>query len=135
MKESREVVKWKLEETGIKALLNLEKTNRPPSPTLSGGYRRLEGEGISTLLVGLAIPIPLFNRNQGNISSLRWQSEAVKSAQEQPQSRIHFTIENDRKHLYRSFVQEVEKLKKSLKKHLNTDIEWVEKDRNLVFPL
>jgi cobalt-zinc-cadmium efflux system outer membrane protein len=82
-KESREVVRRTLEEASINAQLNLEKATRPPSPTLSGGYKRSEAEEINTFLVGLAIPLPLFNRNQGNISSLRAQSGAVKFAQEQ----------------------------------------------------
>jgi cobalt-zinc-cadmium efflux system outer membrane protein len=82
-KESREVVRWRLEETSINAQLNLEKATRPPSPTLSGGYKRSEAEEINTFLVGLAIPLPLFNRNQGNISSLRAQLEAARFAQEQ----------------------------------------------------
>jgi cobalt-zinc-cadmium efflux system outer membrane protein len=83
LKESREVVGWTLEQGTINALLNLEKANRPPSPTLSGGYKRSEAEGINTFLVGLGIPLPLFNRNQGTIGSLRLQSQAVKSARDQ----------------------------------------------------
>jgi cobalt-zinc-cadmium efflux system outer membrane protein len=83
LKESREVVRWTLEEAGINALLNLEKANRRPSPALNGGYKRSEADRTNTFLVGLAIPLPLFNRNQGNISSLRARSGAVKSAREQ----------------------------------------------------
>ncbi|UCG10951.1 MAG: TolC family protein [Deltaproteobacteria bacterium] len=81
--ESREVVGWSFEEANVNAQLNLEKTNRLPTPTLSGGYKRSEVDRTNTYLVGLGIPLPLFNRNQGAISSLRLQSEAVKSAREQ----------------------------------------------------
>jgi len=83
LKESRDVIRWTLEEARINALLNLEKANRFPSPNLSGGYKRTEAEGINTFLVGFAIPLPLFDRNQGNISSLQLQLDAVRSAQEQ----------------------------------------------------
>ena len=83
LEQSREVVGWTLEEASVNALLNLEKTNRLPSPTLSGGYKRSEADRTNTFLLGLGIPLPLFDRNQGAISSLRVQSEALKSAREQ----------------------------------------------------
>jgi cobalt-zinc-cadmium efflux system outer membrane protein len=83
LKGSREALMWTLEQARIKAQLNLERANGLPSPSLSGGYKRSEVEDINTFLIGFAIPIPLFNRNQGNISSLQLQSEAAKSAQEQ----------------------------------------------------
>jgi cobalt-zinc-cadmium efflux system outer membrane protein len=83
LEESREVVGWALEVANVNALLNMEKANRLPSPTLSGGYKRSEADQTNTFLVGLGIPLPLFDRNQGAISSLHVQSEALRSAQEQ----------------------------------------------------
>ena len=83
LEQSREVVGWTLEDASVNALLNLEKANRLPSPTLSGGYKRSEADRTNTFLLGLGIPLPLFDRNQGAISSLRVQSEALKSAREQ----------------------------------------------------
>jgi cobalt-zinc-cadmium efflux system outer membrane protein len=83
LEQSREVVKWTLEQANLNALLNLEKANRLPSPTLSGGYKRSEADRTNTYLVGIGIPLPLFNRNQGSIGSLRTQSDAAKSAREQ----------------------------------------------------
>jgi cobalt-zinc-cadmium efflux system outer membrane protein len=80
---SREVIRWRFEEASVRAMLNLEEANRFPSPTLSGGYKRSEADRTNTYLVGLGIPLPLFNRNQGGISSLRAQLDAVKSAREQ----------------------------------------------------
>jgi cobalt-zinc-cadmium efflux system outer membrane protein len=83
LEESREVVGWTLEQANLNALLNLEKTHRLPSPTISGGFKRSEADGTNTFLLGLGIPLPLFDRNQGAISSLRVQSEAAISAREQ----------------------------------------------------
>lgn len=83
LKESRKVIMWTLEEASITAQLNLEKANGLPSPTLSGGYKRSEADQTNTFLVGFAIPLPLFDRNQGNINSLRAQLEAVKSWRDQ----------------------------------------------------
>lgn len=49
------------------ALLTLEKAQRIPDITLNAGVRRYGGAHDTTALVGLSIPLPLFNRNQGNL--------------------------------------------------------------------
>jgi len=93
LKGSREVVRCGFEETGVNGLLHLEKTNRLPSPILSGGYRRSQADGTCTYLVGVGIPLPLFNRNQGTISSLKAQSDALKSAREQALTNVEAELE------------------------------------------
>jgi outer membrane protein, heavy metal efflux system len=50
-----------------KAFLTLEKARRIPDVTLNAGVRRYGGAHDTTALVGLSIPLPLFNRNQGNL--------------------------------------------------------------------
>ncbi len=50
-----------------KALLTLERARRIPDITVNAGVRRYEGAHDTTALVGLSIPLPLFNRNQGNL--------------------------------------------------------------------
>ena len=41
-----------------------------PGITLSGGFKRLEANNSNSLLIGISLPLPLFNRNQGNIAAL-----------------------------------------------------------------
>ncbi|SFP59097.1 outer membrane protein, cobalt-zinc-cadmium efflux system [Nitrosomonas cryotolerans] len=53
-----------------KAILELQKAQRIPDITLDAGVRRFmttEHRQDTTALVGLSIPLPIFNRNQGNI--------------------------------------------------------------------
>ncbi len=50
-----------------KALLDLEKTRRIPDLTLSAGVRRYSQFGENTALLGMSVPLPLFDRNQGNL--------------------------------------------------------------------
>lgn len=50
-----------------KAALELEKAQRIPDVTLNAGIRRFTEDADTAALVGLAIPLPIFNRNQGNI--------------------------------------------------------------------
>ncbi len=49
-----------------KAMLVLEKARRIPDITLNAGVRRYSPHD-TTALVGLSIPIPIFNRNQGSV--------------------------------------------------------------------
>lgn len=50
-----------------KALLNVEQTRRVPNITLSGGVLKHWETGGTTALVGISIPLQLFDRNQGNL--------------------------------------------------------------------
>lgn len=60
-----------------KSLLDLEKANAIPDPTLSFGVRDLRTTNDQALIVGLSLPLPVFNVNGGNIEKARQQ--AVKS--------------------------------------------------------
>ncbi len=47
------------------AVIALEDAQRIPDPTISGGVRRLNGSGDNAIVVGVSIPLPLSDRNQG----------------------------------------------------------------------
>lgn len=49
------------------ALMDLERARRIPDITVSAGLRRYSQFGDHTGLVGVSIPLPLFDRNQGNL--------------------------------------------------------------------
>ncbi|MFN0315777.1 MAG: TolC family protein [Burkholderiales bacterium] len=50
-----------------KAVLDFEKARRIPDLTLSAGVRRYSQFGDNTALLSLSVPLPLFDRNQGNL--------------------------------------------------------------------
>ena len=59
------------------ALSEIEKSKQIPDVTLSLGARRNEElGGITQAIIGLSIPIPLFDKNQGN-----WQSAKARETQ------------------------------------------------------
>ena len=47
--------------------LTLEKRQAIPDINVSAGYKRLSLENVDTVQMGIEIPAPFFNRNQGNI--------------------------------------------------------------------
>jgi cobalt-zinc-cadmium efflux system outer membrane protein len=64
-----EIVKSLYTQLNAKENWKLEKANRIPNVTLQIGYKANYEENNQGLIAGISIPIPLFNRNQGNIGS------------------------------------------------------------------
>lgn len=59
--------------------LTLEKRQAIPDINVSAGYKRLTLENIDTVQLGVEIPAPFFNRNQGNIQKGKALSRKAKS--------------------------------------------------------
>ncbi|KKO21223.1 MAG: efflux transporter [Candidatus Brocadia fulgida] len=59
--------------------LMLEKRQVIPDITVSAGYKRLSAENIDTVQLGVEIPAPFFNRNQGNIQKGKALAKKAKS--------------------------------------------------------
>lgn len=49
------------------ALVHLERSQRTPDVTISLGARRNEELGLNQAILGVSIPLPIFDRNQGNV--------------------------------------------------------------------
>ena len=54
----------------LRAEQSLAGAEARPSITLSGGYKRLEANNSNSLILGVSLPLPFFNRNQGTRESL-----------------------------------------------------------------
>ncbi len=67
-----------------KSLLDLENAMAIPDPTIFGGVRDFDRTGDQAFLVGVSLPIPAWNRNQGNVISAnsevsKAQSQKIKA--------------------------------------------------------
>jgi len=56
-----------------KNIIKLEKSLRIPDLTLTGGIRSISETGNSAFTFNFSLPVPLFNRNQGNIKRATFQ--------------------------------------------------------------
>jgi cobalt-zinc-cadmium efflux system outer membrane protein len=65
--DNPDLARWQTEEDRRRAALRLEKARGVPDLTLGGGVRRFEQTDDEALVFGLAVPLPLFDRNQGGI--------------------------------------------------------------------
>jgi len=69
LEENPDLARWETEQRKRRAALRLEKARASPDITISGGLQRFEETDDEALVFGLAVPLPLFDRNQGNIAA------------------------------------------------------------------
>ena len=87
LRQNPELARWVTEIAQRQAALRLERSKAVPDITLGGGYRRLpdlageSGPNDNALLFGVSVPLPLFNKNQGNIKEAEYR--LAKAAEEQ----------------------------------------------------
>ncbi len=63
----------------MQAQYELEKSNAIPDPSFNAGVRDLRDTGDQAFIVGVSIPIPVFNMNRGNIERARQEVSQAES--------------------------------------------------------
>jgi cobalt-zinc-cadmium efflux system outer membrane protein len=74
-----DVARWATEMHQRESKLSLERAKGIPNPTISGGYKRFEDVGAEAAIVGISIPFPFFDRNQGNIKAAKYRINRVET--------------------------------------------------------
>jgi cobalt-zinc-cadmium efflux system outer membrane protein len=78
------------------AKLNLQRANAIPDPDLLLGYKRFSGggqyTGLNTLYFGIQVPLPLFDRNQGNIAAAEAEVRAARGALSQEEITVRAEV-------------------------------------------
>ncbi len=76
-------------------LLALEKRQVVPDINVSAGYKRLTQENVDTVQMGIEIPAPFFNRNQGNIQKGKALSRKAKSEDQSVYNELLFQLKKN----------------------------------------
>ncbi|MCB5190782.1 TolC family protein [Methylobacillus arboreus] len=76
--QAPETVRAEQEVSRREAMLKLEESRRYPDLILRGGVQRRESVGETVNVVGLALSIPIFDRNQGNILEARMRADKAR---------------------------------------------------------
>jgi cobalt-zinc-cadmium efflux system outer membrane protein len=71
--QNPELARWATEISRREAALELERALATPDITAGGGYRRTAATGDNSLVLGVSMPVPWFNQNQGNIKAAEYQ--------------------------------------------------------------
>jgi cobalt-zinc-cadmium efflux system outer membrane protein len=69
LESNPDIARWAEEMVRREAVLDLERAKAIPDLTLGAGARRLEEADETGAVVSLSVPLPLFNRNQGDIAA------------------------------------------------------------------
>lgn len=86
--ENPDVARWESQDRRQRAVLRLEQSNATPDVTVGGGVQRFEETDDSALVLGVGVPIPLFDRNQGGIREATAELGKVRRQREAVQARI-----------------------------------------------
>jgi len=65
--DNPDLARWQTEEDRRRAALRWEKARGVPDITVGAGMRRYEQTDDAAMVFGLAVPLPLFDRNQGGV--------------------------------------------------------------------
>lgn len=80
LRENPQLLRSQMDFLAAHQNLNLEKSLAVPDVTLTLGYKTLQDTGNKGMIIGASFPIPLFNRNQGNIEKARAQTIKAQDA-------------------------------------------------------
>lgn len=77
-----DVARWVTELQQRESALDLERAKGIPNIKISGGVKRAEDLGANAAIVGVSIPLPFFNRNQGNIRAAKYNLNRLETERE-----------------------------------------------------
>lgn len=100
VKENPDVGRWKAELAQRNAGVKAEKAARLPDVTIAGGVRRFNDTGDNAFVLGLSLPLPLFDRNQGNVL----QSATLVSIAEKEQYSANLAANTELEKAYHEFL-------------------------------
>jgi cobalt-zinc-cadmium efflux system outer membrane protein len=66
-----ELARWETEIAQRRVVIDLARSGAIPDLTMMGGVRRYESTRDNVFIVGLSVPLPIFNRNEGGIQESR----------------------------------------------------------------
>ena len=102
-----DLARWLAEMEQRSAVLELELANRIPDVTVSAGHRRLNETNDHALVLGLSVPIPIFNRNQGAILEARYGLAKAREEQRAAEILARDTLAAAYQSLSTSFVEAI----------------------------
>ncbi|MCZ6817875.1 MAG: TolC family protein [Calditrichaeota bacterium] len=86
--QNPEIARWVVKMQQRRAVVELQEAQRIPDPAIGGGIRRLAGSDDNAFVLDLAIPIPIFNRNQGAATEARLRSNKAEFERQATELRI-----------------------------------------------
>ncbi|MBN8576420.1 MAG: TolC family protein [Cytophagales bacterium] len=107
--------------------LQLQKKLAVPDVALNSSFDQRSGAFVNQLNVGLSIPLPLWNRNRGNIRSAQYETQSIAAFQKQKATEVQAEVRAAWQDIELS-SQEYQKIKSLYSNDFNTVFEGVNKN-------
>ena len=124
--QNPDVARWAVEIDRRKADLELEKANSITDPAVFGGIQRFNDTDDNAVVFGLSIPLPVTNRNQGNILAASHNLAKVREQQRQAETLIYTNLNNSYTTLSNAYTEATDMKNKVLqgaKESFNATVE------------
>lgn len=102
--QNPDVARWVKEMEHRSAALELEKAKAIPDVTVSAGWQRFSDNGDNAAIVGISIPLPLFDRNQGAILEARRKQAKARQESRAAELKAHAALADSYQSLASSFA-------------------------------
>lgn len=90
--QNPEVARWAIEMQQRRAVVELAEAQKIPDPAIGGGFRRLAESEDNAFVLGLAIPLPIFNRNQGAVTEARLRASKAELERQATELRVATSV-------------------------------------------
>jgi len=92
LQQNPDVARWLTVVRKNEAEFDLTKARAIPDLTLKGGIKQLRDDGTETLVLGVSVPLPMFDRNQGNIRGAQFQLLKAQAEQTAAQNQASVSL-------------------------------------------
>lgn len=100
-----DVARWASEIERQHARQQLAEARRLPDITVGGGIRHFADEGDIGLLASVSVPLPLFDRGQGDIAEARFQALAAEAEQTASRVRVRSSLQDAYQQMKAAFAE------------------------------
>lgn len=90
--QNPDLARWATEMAQRQAALELEEARRVPDPTLGGGFRYVRDTDDNAFVMELSVPLPVFDRNQGNRLEARYRLAKAEEEQRAATVQAHTAL-------------------------------------------
>ncbi len=87
-----DMARWAVEMDQRGAALKLAKANAVSDVTVGGGLQRFNQTNDNTVIFGVSIPLPIFNRNQGKVLEARYAIAKARAQRRAVEASIHTAL-------------------------------------------
>lgn len=113
LKQNPILARWPVAEARLTAELELANSQNVPDLTLSGGIQYLTTTKEQGFVAGISIPLPVFNRNSGEIASIEARLYSLQQKQKASENQLTVKLEGALQHLATAY-REIDTLQSSM---------------------